>query len=235
MFKIQIIASSSKGNAYAIHDDDKSILIDPGIGISEIRKALNFGVSRLDMCLLSHEHKDHSKAIKDIAKMRIECFASNGTWETVYSDDKFPPCATNINSLDYNEPTEFNDWTILGFETEHDAAEPLGFLIRSPSGKKILYATDTQYIRYKFTGVTHYMVECNYSEALLAKNERLRPNVKSRIRQSHFELEQVKKFFGEQDLSKTDQIYLIHLSDDNSDEKLFVKEIEKITGKPVYA
>jgi phosphoribosyl 1,2-cyclic phosphodiesterase len=78
------------------------------------------------------------------------------------------------------------------------------------------------------------MVECNYSEALLQKNEALPEELKRRIRTSHFELENVKEFFRCQDLSKTEKIYLIHLSNDNSDEKLFQSEIEKITGMPVY-
>ena len=32
-----------------------------------------------------------------------------------------------------------------------------------------------------------------------------------------------------------DNIVLIHLSDGNSDEERFVREVKEITGKPVYA
>jgi phosphoribosyl 1,2-cyclic phosphodiesterase len=47
-------------------------------------------------------------------------------------------------------------------------------------------------------------------------------------------LEQVKEFLKANDLSKVQQIVLIHLSDGNSDEALFKTEIQKLTGKPVY-
>jgi phosphoribosyl 1,2-cyclic phosphodiesterase len=231
MFQIKILATGSKGNAYIIEDGDKSILIDPGISIKELRKRSNFSLSRLDFALLTHEHKDHSCSIKDLLKMGVVCFASQGTLNALNLDRQ-----SSINALiaKAEKSFEFEAWKILPFAVRHDAAEPLGFLIGSPSGKKILFATDTARIDYEFAGVTHWIVECNYSEALLQKNTALDNGTKRRIRESHFELSNVVKFFNCMDLSKTEKIYLIHLSDENSDEKLFREEIENVTGKSVY-
>lgn len=229
MIKINIIATGSKGNAYAISDGAERILIDPGIGIKEIQKALNFGVSDLKFCLLSHEHKDHSKSIKDILKYGATCYMSHGTGAALNLD----PGAIKI--LKSGAAVKDGAWSILPFNVHHDAAEPLGFLIESPSGKKIVFATDTAYLSFVFNGVTHWMIECNYSEDCLKINEALPNEVKNRIRQSHFEFSRVKDFFRAMDLSKTEAIYLIHLSDDNSDTKRYVAEIEALTGKPVYA
>jgi phosphoribosyl 1,2-cyclic phosphodiesterase len=229
MFEIKILATGSKGNAYIIEDGDKSILIDPGISISDLRKRSNFGLSRLDFALLSHEHKDHSRAVKDLLKNGLAVGMSPGTCEALGLT-----CAGHICRLKSEVEFKADDWKILPFAVHHDAAEPLGFLIGSPSGKKILFATDTCYINYRFPGVTHWMIECNYSEDLLKKNTRLAGDIKNRIRTSHFEFQNLKIFFENQDLSKTEKIYLIHLSDDNSDEKLFQNEIEKITGVPVF-
>ena len=39
----------------------------------------------------------------------------------------------------------------------------------------------------------------------------------------------------ENDLSNVANIVLLHLSSNNSDEHLFVSEVQKITGKAVYA
>lgn len=226
---IKIIASSSKGNAYVISDDSKHVLIDPGVNIKTIRKAVDFNLSDLDFCLLSHEHKDHSRSIRDISRYGINCFMSKGTQDNI--DKKYSAYDYIIGNGSF---IDIDGWTILAFDVKHDAAAPLGFLLMSPTNKIVLYATDTYYLEYKFTGVTHYLVECNYSENLLQKNAGIHEDVKSRIRTSHFELENVKEFFKAQDLSKTEKIYLLHLSDENSDEKLFVNEIEKVTGKPVY-
>ena len=80
------------------------------------------------------------------------------------------------------------------------------------------------------------MIECNYSTELLKKNitKGLPEFVAKRLFESHFELENVKKFLEAQDLTTVKEIYLLHLSDGNSDAKLFKSEIQKLTGKLVY-
>lgn len=227
MFQIKIHATGSTGNAYSIIDGNHKILIDPGIRFKELQKSTGFSLSKYDFCLLSHEHKDHSKSIKEVHLLGLECLMSSGTVDAL-------SLSNIILCLKPESSIPRPPWRILPFKTQHDAAEPLGFLIESPSGKKICYATDTCYLEYNFSGVTHWMIEANYSEELLQKNNDLPEDTKSRIRSSHFEIENLKKFFEAQNLSATEKIYLIHLSDQNSDEKLFVKEIEAVTGKPVY-
>ena len=104
------------------------------------------------------------------------------------------------------------------------------------NGKKVLFATDTYYIRYKFTGLTHIIVECNYSMKILNENiasGRVPKLMKKRLMRSHFSLENVKDFLKANDLSKVEEIWLLHLSDNNSDEDLFKREIQALTGKLV--
>ena len=54
-----------------------------------------------------------------------------------------------------------------------------------------------------------------------------------RILKTHMSLETCKAYFEKVDVSHTKQIYLLHLSDKNSDPSRFKQEIEQITGKPV--
>ena len=131
---------------------------------------------------------------------------------------------------------QIGSWTILPFEAEHDAAEPLGFLLANQSGDKLLYATDTYYIRYRFKGLTHLMIECNYAADILQANVdkgALPPTMKRRIMRSHLSLEKLKGFLRANNLSKVKEIRLIHLSDGNSDAVRFKREIQELTGKPV--
>jgi hypothetical protein len=51
---------------------------------------------------------------------------------------------------------------------------------------------------------------------------------------AHMSLEQCVEFFRVQDLSKCREIHLLHLSAENSDEELFKKTIQEVTGKPVW-
>lgn len=226
MIDIHILASSSKGNAYIIGENDSRLIIDPGIRFNDLLKRSGFNLAA-DACLISHEHKDHCRSAADIVKVcGIDIYCSAGTGKFIDAPFK------SIQS-----ETEFHikDWRILPFEVQHDAAEPLGFLIESPSRQnKILYATDTYYIRYVFSGITHFLVEANYQKELLDTNPDMHPIHKERVRRSHFEIENLAEFYRHQDLSKTKAIYLIHLSDDNSDEIAFQKKIEGVTGIPTY-
>ena len=225
MFKIQIHATGSKGNAYSICDGDHKILIDPGIRFKNLQRKTNYNLSGYDFVLLSHEHKDHSRAIQELLHIGGNCYMSEGTRDALG--------LMHSSALIIESECDFrrDGWHVLPFRTQHDAAEPLGFLIQSPTKKKICFATDTARIDFDFSGVTHWLVEANYSEELLAESTRPE-TVKDRIRASHMSIENLCEFFKRQDLSVTEKIYLIHLSDDNSDEKVFHKKVIDATGKP---
>lgn len=225
MFEIRIHATGSAGNAYSIIDGDHKILIDPGIRFKRLQKKTGFSLSKYDFILLSHEHKDHCRAIQNLIALGMKCFMSRGT------RDFLGVTNDNVCIVISSQEFEQDNWRMLPFKTMHDAIEPLGFLIQSPSSKKICYTTDTARIDFKFSGVTHWIVEANYSEKLLAESDRPEA-VKDRIRASHMSIENLCEFFKRQDLSATEEIYLIHLSDDNSDEKLFKKTLSDSIQSP---
>ena len=231
MIELTPYASGSQGNCYRITDGRTPLLLECGISYKDIQKYLNFRVSEIAGCLITHEHKDHSKAIKDIMKAGIDCYMSQGTAGTLGLSGH------RVNIIKAKQQFRIDTWTILPFETQHDAAEPLGFLLANKTGEKLLYATDTYYIRYRFRGLTHIAVECNYSLDILRANVEaslVEPVLKSRILKSHFSLENVKEFLKANDLSRVREIWLLHLSDGNSDEKRFKREIQELTGKMVF-
>lgn len=231
MIEITALASSSKGNCYRVTDGHTPLLLECGINYREIQKGLNFRMSEVAGCLVTHEHGDHCKSIKDVLKAGIDCYMSAGTSGAIGVDHH------RINKVAAKKQFTLGTWTILPFDVQHDVSEPLGFLLVNQVGEKLLFATDTYYIKYRFQGLTHIMVECNYSMVVLNENIATGcvPKVmKNRLMQSHFSLENVKDFLLANDLSKVQEIWLLHLSDTNSDEKLFKEEIQKVTGKMVY-
>lgn len=231
MIEIKVLASSSRGNAYWVTDGQTPLLLECGISWKEIRLGLNFRTGDIEGCLISHEHKDHCKAISDVTKSGINCYASFGTLQAL---DFFNHRTKSVKMFGQ---FYIGTWTILPFETQHDATEPLGFLLANQAGDKLLFATDTYYIKYRFQGLTHIMVECNHSYDILDRNVEsgvLSLAMKKRLMQSHFSLENVKEFFKANDLSKVQEIHLLHLSDGNSDAERFKREIQALTGKPVY-
>jgi phosphoribosyl 1,2-cyclic phosphodiesterase len=231
MIEIKALASSSKGNCYHVTDGSTPLLLECGINYKEIQRGLNFQVTSVAGCLVTHEHNDHVKAIKDVMKAGIDVYASKGTFETLaISGNRMKPVVAK-------EQFHIGTWTILPFEVEHDVSEPIGFLLANQQGEKLLFATDTYYIRYKFSGLNYIMVECNYSTDILNQNVAdglIDKGRKKRLMRSHFSLENVKEFLKANDLSKVQEIWLLHLSDTNSNADLFKKEIQELTGKMVF-
>lgn len=231
MVEITSLASGSQGNCYRVSDGRTPLLLECGIPYRDIRRKLRFQMSEIAGCLVSHEHQDHAKAVKDMAKAGIDCYMSVGTARALGIESH------RIIYARAKQQFKLDSWTVLPFEIEHDAKEPLGFLLANQDGDKLLYATDTAYLRYKFPGLTHIMVECNYAEDILDANiasGTLDPVMKNRLVRTHFSLENVKKFLKANDLSRVREIWLLHLSEQNSCEKRFKEEVQKITGKPTY-
>ena len=198
---------------------------------SKYRKDVVSGSARLRLALYLTSTFDHSKAVKEIMHAGIDCYISAGTVEALGLSGH------RLNIIKAKQQFRIGTWTALPFDTQHDAAEPLGFLLANQAGDKLLYATDTYYIRYKFHGLTHIMVECNYSLDILKRNVEagaVPKELKSRILKSHFSLENVKRFLQANDLSKVQEIWLLHMSDGNSDAERFKREVMELTGKPTY-
>lgn len=229
---IKVLASSSKGNCYLVSDGSSSLLLECGIPIKQIRQSLGFKLNEVVGVLLSHEHGDHSKAIRDVLRAGVDIYSSAGTFEALELSGH------RLHPVKDKQSFDVGSWTVRAFATQHDAAEPLGFLLHSKAtGERLVFATDTFYIRYKFPGLTHIMIECNYASDILQANVASGsvPEVlKSRLLTSHFSLENVKEFLRANDLSQVKELWLLHLSDGNSDAERFKREIQELTGKPVY-
>jgi len=231
MMDIKVLTSGSSGNCYYISDGDSPLLIECGLPWKQIQQGIGFRTSELAGCLVSHEHQDHCKAVRDVMKAGIDCYMSAGTAEALGISGH------RLHIIKAKQQFRIGTWTILPFETQHDAAEPLGFLLANQDEDKLLYATDTYYLKYKFQGLRHIMIECNYALDILQKNVAagtVPAAVKDRVLRSHFSLEHVKGFLRANDLSEVREIHLLHLSDGNSDAERFKREIQGLSGKPVY-
>lgn len=224
--KLNIYASGSTGNLYVLGNEKEALLIEAGLPIKKIKEHLDFDFSNIRGCLVSHEHGDHAKGIKGIGELGIDVYSSKGTL------DKLELEGHRFNKVKDKEQFTIGSFNILAFDTQHDAAEPLGFLIQDAlTGKKLLFATDTYYIKYKFKGLNQIALECNYSEEILQENVntgKINGYLAERIRRSHFSLENVLEFLKANDLSKLEKLYLIHLSESNADGELFRARISEV-------
>lgn len=55
-----VLGSNSQGNCYLLVGRDEVLIIEAGIKFAEVKKALNYDISKIVGCLISHEHNDHA-------------------------------------------------------------------------------------------------------------------------------------------------------------------------------
>ena len=126
---------------------------------------------------------------------------------------------------------------IRSISLKHDVPS-FGYQIDHPDTGRVVFLTDTFFCEYTFEHVTTWMLEANYADDILDRNiasGHAPSSMRPRLLNSHMELKTTKGILSANDLSNTLNIVLIHLSDGNSDEERFVREIKELTGKQVYA
>ena len=238
MNKIICLGSGSKGNSYAVDDGRSVLLLEAGLSASKITAGYREMLPRVVGCLITHEHMDHARGAAELARRGIPLYLSKGTMENLPGIQN--PYALKI--IRAYEPFHLYGqgevlWTVLPWAAQHDAVEPLGFLIQSRStGEKLLFATDTCFIPNTFRGLNTIMVECNYDRHILERaisNGRTDPRILHRLEISHFGLHNVKAMLAANDLCQVSHIYLLHVSAANGDKRTFEKEIRAFTGIPV--
>lgn len=224
---LQTVATGSAANCYVLSSDDgESLILDAGVPVRKVLPDIR-DFRKISGCLVTHEHADHSRAWEDWCMRGVPVCMSAGTYKAL-SDHK---------ALDYFAPTiirpmkriKLGSFAVMPFEVQHDAQQPVGFLIQyEPTGENILYATDTYYLRYTFPGINYWLVECNYCEDLI--DEETDIVLRNRLKESHMSLRRLEDALKANDLTETAKIVLVHLSDSRSDEERMVSEILDMTG-----
>ncbi|GAG14689.1 unnamed protein product, partial [marine sediment metagenome] len=119
-----------------------------GVTWKMLQKALGYDLSNIDACLLTHEHQDHAKAVKEVMRAGIDVYSSAGTFEAEalgIQDDRrakaIPAYAGIHNEAFYS----------YAFPIIHDAAEPFGYIIREENTNEyLLFVPDSRFIKQRF-------------------------------------------------------------------------------------
>lgn len=231
--ELKVIGTGSSGNCYFLNPKEgKGLLIECGLTFKEIKAGIDYQISNIECCILSHEHKsDHAKCPQDIINAGIPIYTSYGTSTALN--------LKNSNCIRSGEYFEKGNFKIKAFNVVHDAIEPLGFLISHPEMGVMVFATDTKEINYKFPNINHWLIEANFSEELIMKSfesDNINFNLANRIYENHMSIETCIETLLDNDLKQTKTITLIHLSNTNADGESFSKKVSRAIGiKPFIA
>ena len=227
--QLKILGSSSKGNCYLLESSTEILIIEAGIKLSEVKKAIDYNLQKVVGCIVTHQHGDHAGHVFDFMDSGITVLAL----PEVLAMERIGFC----KAIEPNHGYKLGSFKIYTFSVHHDVP-CLGFTIDHPESGKILFLTDTMNCDYSFTGLNQILIEANYSDSVLNENiqsGKIPSIMRNRLLSTHMELETTKQVLRNQDLTNVKNIVLIHLSSGNSNEKQFVDEIQALTGKPTTA
>lgn len=228
---LRCCGSGSSGNSYALIADNGEILaIEAGCKFLDFKKMIDWKISNVVGCIVSHEHGDHARYIKDFMQSGIPvytAFETQSALEIITGE-----CTIAIPPRTIRQIGSF---TVTPFNVPHDTEiECYGYLIKHEEMGQLLFMTDLEYCKYNFSklNIEHIMVEANYDMQFVDRDE---PNYEHRLR-GHMSLDTALKFISTNDNPTLRNVVLIHLSDKSGDPALFKQKTEETVrcGANVY-
>lgn len=229
--QISILASGSSGNSILVSTGQHRLLVDAGLsgkGISELLCQVGVGGDQIDAILITHEHIDHIKGAGILSRRyNIPIYANERTWAAAEA------CIGKLGAANrkvFSSPFSLGTMDIQPFAIPHDAADPVGYVIRAGK-EQMAVATDmghiTEEVLQALKGVPHIVLESNHDLEMLKFGPYPWP-LKQRIMGPHGHLSNDDCGACVVRLAEacTPCIYLAHLSKDNN-----VPELAYLTVK----
>lgn len=228
--QIDVLASSSLGNAYIVSDGVTSILLDAGIPYKELQVKSDFKVNEVAACFISHEHGDHSKAVKDLIKGAIDVYALPETLSALNVIDHY-----RTHSVEPQKTYTINTFEIMPVTMHHDVP-CVGYMVYSEkTNERLFFATDTYKITVNPQSIDYLIFEVNYQKEIvneLVNQGKMESGIRSRLLFSHYELSKALKWLSKIDKSRLKRIYVAHLSSGHSNAEQIKNSIIAETGVP---
>jgi phosphoribosyl 1,2-cyclic phosphodiesterase len=218
MAQLKVLSSGSQGNAYILECGSEQLLIELGIKWKDILKGLDYDLTKVQGCIASHHHSDHLKSIKNALKSGL----------SVYSCSEVQSIHQKAKVLEMGKKTLIGGFRVQPIPLEH-SVQCYGFIIEHKECGKLLFATDCKEFKYKVKNLHHILIECNYSEDVLIDN--MCDNVEMRSHhENHLELNDCVAAIKANYNANLQNVVLIHLSNNNSNEAVFVDTVKSAIG-----
>lgn len=248
-YKFFSMGSGSSGNCYYLGSKDNGLLIDAGIGIRSVTKALReYGVAfeKIKAVLITHDHADHIKTVGCFGdKYNIPIYTTEGVHNGILRNKVVQTNLYQSRRVIEKEQTfSIGEFNITAFEVLHDSIENVGYRIEF-DGQCFVIITDigsvTDKVREYARNANHLVIEANYDETML-QTGRYPWVLKQRISNGmgHLSNRLTAEFLCEIYNKEMQNIWLCHLSQDNNHPVIAYQTVEKrlasqgiIVGKDV--
>lgn len=218
------LASGSKGNCHAFSDGERTLLIDAGVSLRQIRQrldAVGWAGGEVRALALTHEHSDHVGALGVI--LRRTNWAILATADTRRAVERaqavvIPP--ERWIELDAGRPRDWEGWRILPFALPHDAADPVAYRVEF-GGQNGAVVTDlgcpTALVADHLQDLDLLVLEANHDVDMLREGD-YPPQLKARIlsRVGHLSNAAMAELLGRVCGPRLRRLVLAHLSESNN-------------------
>jgi phosphoribosyl 1,2-cyclic phosphodiesterase len=218
--QLTILGSGSGGNSIYLEAGDTRLLIDAGFSGKQIRERLaRIGRTpeTLSGILITHEHTDHIQALGVLCpQFSLPVYCNRLTQEAIAGQIKKPFISHLFNTGD---TFELGEVVVETFSIPHDAQDPVGFLIRTPSGN-VGILTDlghaTKLVIQRVRPAQVLVLETNHDLQMLQNDTRRPWSLKQRILSRHGHLSNIAAADAAAEIVSADlrHLYLGHISRD---------------------
>lgn len=229
--KLIVVNSNSNGNAYALDSGKDILLLEAGCKMSDVKRAIDYRLQDVTGCLVTHEHGDHAKYAVEFSRFGVDIY---GPKSLAVGKKQFP--FGKYHTLVVERTKQVGSFRVIPFHNYHDV-EIYGYLINHPDCGSIIFATDTYKMGLYVSGINHYLIEANYSDAMLKENVwngKIDQKQADRIMLSHMSFDYTVKYLRECKAENSKTITLCHLSERNSSNDNFQNTVAGAFGVPTY-
>lgn len=236
--KFRCCGTGSTGNCYSlISSSGEILLVECGVKRwNHILKMIDYKVSDVSGCILTHQHFDHCYNMKNVLDAGIQIYTNDKTVKNMNIRT-----SELMKGVPERYPFRVGSFIVTPFELPHTTYDKeakmlipcpnFGYLVEHEEMGKLLYLTDFEYCRYKFKSmeINHLVIGCNYCEELIDRNN---PKWEHQIT-GHCSLSTCKQFIKKKLTESLKTVTLVHLSSDASDAGKMFKEIKEVVGDDV--
>jgi len=216
--KLTILGSGSSGNCAYVETDEARVLVDAGFSGRQIRQRLasiGRAPENLTAIFITHEHSDHIAGLSGLAdKLRIPVYCNRATKEEI---ERIGGVRAEFRLFTTGGSFEVGDITVETFTIPHDAQDPVGYLLRTPTAN-LGFATDlghvTRLVAERIRVAHALVLEANHDIKMLQDCPRRPWSLKQRIlgRHGHLSNEAAADCVADIMTANLQHLYLGHLS-----------------------